>query len=662
MAPREPGMAVGVGGGQAAAAVAGGGQAAWSAWTPADVRRWIAETLRLPQYGAAFERQGVDGPTLLELTERELETELGVANAIHRKKVVAHAKLLRGPETAPAGADGISDADGSTSTSTPQQRGLDAGQKAVKACETVSWMSLWNARGAAGALGAAPTVAASGAPAAAGAHRGSGGFCGLPAATLPRQGGVVLTPRTAHAQAQPSPAVVDLGSGSAGGEDTASGCSTIINAAAPPRPMYGQQELRRRSDGEISLAPNDVVRYCSTGNGSDVVWFTTTPRSDVDVVTPIHSARRHSQPHNDVADVAPALGGGYLRPCRPAAPVQPQRAFSSERYGAGGVRSMPSVPVVFAPRPAAGTQPGHYAQGCCPQAQPLHLQHVVQRQVSQAAPIGAPATLTTAPPMLHASQPLVHPQPQQQALPQQHQQQPHQQSQQSLQQEQPPAQPQPRPQVYPPAMERAAAVASRAPPPEAVAMTPPPRQERDEELRSLERGTSPPMRTATPGTTTTRALSRNSTPRRGFQALSVAGSSDRRARSRNGSPRASPLRGQGAATFGRAGMQSSRGCRDTMHPGHGSRSLSPAPGVYRNSMQAVESHLPSSPRAVIGTARRDNALRRTPGGPEPVPYKPCAQHNWSASKLPGGSISQARRFNYGSAQQPTWLNKGIDGL
>lgn len=44
-------------------------------------------------------RNGIDGPTLLELTEDELDTQLSIRNPIHRKKIVAHAKLLAAAAT-----------------------------------------------------------------------------------------------------------------------------------------------------------------------------------------------------------------------------------------------------------------------------------------------------------------------------------------------------------------------------------------------------------------------------------------------------------------------------------------------------------------------------------------------------------------------------------
>jgi len=74
----------------------------WTQWSATDVGAWISESLRLPQYRDVFEQNEVDGPTLLELTEDVLERELAIRSAIHRKKVIAHIKLLRGRDESQA--------------------------------------------------------------------------------------------------------------------------------------------------------------------------------------------------------------------------------------------------------------------------------------------------------------------------------------------------------------------------------------------------------------------------------------------------------------------------------------------------------------------------------------------------------------------------------
>lgn len=49
----------------------------------------------LPQYANAFAIHEVDGPTLLELTEETLENPLGIVEALKRKKILGHVKLLK---------------------------------------------------------------------------------------------------------------------------------------------------------------------------------------------------------------------------------------------------------------------------------------------------------------------------------------------------------------------------------------------------------------------------------------------------------------------------------------------------------------------------------------------------------------------------------------
>ena len=63
---------------------------ALSVW--AEKRRWPTRGPRAARQ--AFEQNDVDGPMLLELSEDLLEDCLYVKNPIHRKKILAHAKLL----------------------------------------------------------------------------------------------------------------------------------------------------------------------------------------------------------------------------------------------------------------------------------------------------------------------------------------------------------------------------------------------------------------------------------------------------------------------------------------------------------------------------------------------------------------------------------------
>lgn len=74
----------------------------WPTWSPLDVSIWVSDVLRLGQYAHAFVHFDIDGPTLLELTEDVLESQLSIRNIIHRKKIIAHAKLLAMPASQPS--------------------------------------------------------------------------------------------------------------------------------------------------------------------------------------------------------------------------------------------------------------------------------------------------------------------------------------------------------------------------------------------------------------------------------------------------------------------------------------------------------------------------------------------------------------------------------
>lgn len=77
--------------------MASGPQAAWATWTPEDVVQWLQDR-GLAQYAEAFRVAEVDGHMLVEqLAFREdlLASMLGVQDAMHRAKIVAHAKHLR---------------------------------------------------------------------------------------------------------------------------------------------------------------------------------------------------------------------------------------------------------------------------------------------------------------------------------------------------------------------------------------------------------------------------------------------------------------------------------------------------------------------------------------------------------------------------------------
>ena len=56
--------------------------------TADDVAAWIAHAVLLPQVVEQFRSFGVTGCDLDELTEKVLETELGIASQLHRKKIM----------------------------------------------------------------------------------------------------------------------------------------------------------------------------------------------------------------------------------------------------------------------------------------------------------------------------------------------------------------------------------------------------------------------------------------------------------------------------------------------------------------------------------------------------------------------------------------------
>lgn len=66
----------------------------WAAWRAEEVRGWLSETVGLPQYADDFVGNEVDGPTLPELNDEVLREHLGVSNALHRKKILGHTRLL----------------------------------------------------------------------------------------------------------------------------------------------------------------------------------------------------------------------------------------------------------------------------------------------------------------------------------------------------------------------------------------------------------------------------------------------------------------------------------------------------------------------------------------------------------------------------------------
>mmetsp|Transcript_34534 Transcript_34534/g.58488 ORF Transcript_34534/g.58488 Transcript_34534/m.58488 type:complete len:308 (+) Transcript_34534:34-957(+) len=56
------------------------------AWSVKEVGEWL-DTLELPQFKEVFQEQGIDGKTLISLSEAELKSELGVDKLGHRRRI-----------------------------------------------------------------------------------------------------------------------------------------------------------------------------------------------------------------------------------------------------------------------------------------------------------------------------------------------------------------------------------------------------------------------------------------------------------------------------------------------------------------------------------------------------------------------------------------------
>eukprot|EP00747_Dinoflagellata_sp_TGD_P188704 gnl/TRDRNA2_/TRDRNA2_48064_c0_seq1.p1 gnl/TRDRNA2_/TRDRNA2_48064_c0~~gnl/TRDRNA2_/TRDRNA2_48064_c0_seq1.p1 ORF type:complete len:459 (+),score=54.32 gnl/TRDRNA2_/TRDRNA2_48064_c0_seq1:119-1495(+) len=67
---------------------------AWVNWTPDDVGDWVEELIGKP-FDLPFRENMVDGPTLIELTDNDLRSLLGVANRLHRQKILGHIRVYQ---------------------------------------------------------------------------------------------------------------------------------------------------------------------------------------------------------------------------------------------------------------------------------------------------------------------------------------------------------------------------------------------------------------------------------------------------------------------------------------------------------------------------------------------------------------------------------------
>ncbi|RLN89566.1 hypothetical protein BBJ28_00020667, partial [Nothophytophthora sp. Chile5] len=74
-------------------------------WTCEQVVRWLEQDVELPQYCEVFERNAVDGCTLLLLEASDLQLLLGITHPLHRSKLLAHVDRLRDRELLARGLD-----------------------------------------------------------------------------------------------------------------------------------------------------------------------------------------------------------------------------------------------------------------------------------------------------------------------------------------------------------------------------------------------------------------------------------------------------------------------------------------------------------------------------------------------------------------------------
>ncbi|OQR98624.1 hypothetical protein ACHHYP_08325 [Achlya hypogyna] len=71
-------------------------------WKVADVQRWLEHVVELPQYSTSFGAASVDGSLLLTLTEDDLSRQLGVAQPLHLRKLLARIEALQDKHGFPA--------------------------------------------------------------------------------------------------------------------------------------------------------------------------------------------------------------------------------------------------------------------------------------------------------------------------------------------------------------------------------------------------------------------------------------------------------------------------------------------------------------------------------------------------------------------------------
>lgn len=67
----------------------------WAKWSPEDVCDWV-DSLLGPGFGDIFRQRQVDGPTLMALSSQDLAEGLGIADPLHRAKLLGHLRVMTG--------------------------------------------------------------------------------------------------------------------------------------------------------------------------------------------------------------------------------------------------------------------------------------------------------------------------------------------------------------------------------------------------------------------------------------------------------------------------------------------------------------------------------------------------------------------------------------
>ena len=65
-------------------------------WSVRDVVHWVNYTIGYPEYATYFERNLVDGPTLLRMSVDDIDNSMPIANSIHSSKFDAHLRMMQG--------------------------------------------------------------------------------------------------------------------------------------------------------------------------------------------------------------------------------------------------------------------------------------------------------------------------------------------------------------------------------------------------------------------------------------------------------------------------------------------------------------------------------------------------------------------------------------